>query len=124
MITIPVDTNSLVRDGLVLASSRRASGPLHVGDTVCAQDVASETEFPAIVRNLDGKRVYLEVNWDGFESPRDVELHGAYLRWSLSAERLDYLSHTKVWQSTIAWTSSFPHPGAGEITQSDLARTA
>jgi hypothetical protein len=68
MITIRADFNSLVRDGLVRASLRRASGDVGVGDRVLAVD-PGDGSFFATVESVDlpRGRVYLRMHWEPVE---------------------------------------------------------
>ena len=69
---IRVDTNNLIRDGLILAYIGRAKNmgflteELHVGDTVHAHDIAEQGDFTAVIRDMDTNRVFLELDWDSF----------------------------------------------------------
>lgn len=63
MIRIPVDTNATARGGLVVASTRRATGPVRVGMVVEAQDIAECESFTARVDDIVGSKVYLRLDW-------------------------------------------------------------
>lgn len=67
MVTVDIDTNNIVRDGLTLARLLRVVDELHVGDTVIAHDMAEEADFFAEVVAVEGKRAYLRVNWDSIK---------------------------------------------------------
>ena len=64
MVRVDVDTNNLVRDGLTLARLLRVVDEINVGDTVIAHDYAEEADFFAQVVTVEGKRVYLRIDWD------------------------------------------------------------
>lgn len=79
MIAIPVDTNSMARNGLVVASTRRVKGIVRVGDKVRADDSAEKASFDAVVADIDDRRIYLEIDWES--QFQNVEMHGEVLAW-------------------------------------------
>ncbi|GAA5157193.1 hypothetical protein [Ornithinimicrobium tianjinense] len=63
MIRIPVDFNARAHDGLVVASMRRIQGEVQVGDEVLADAREDEMVYMARVVEIDGRKVYLDVDW-------------------------------------------------------------
>jgi hypothetical protein len=64
LVTVHVDTNNIVRGGLTKASLRRVIDEVKVGDTVLAHDYAEAADFFATVEAIEGKKLYLKLDWD------------------------------------------------------------
>jgi len=79
MITIPVDTNSIAHNGLIVASTRRVKGAVRVGDKVRVDDSAEDASFDAVVAEVEERRIYLQIDWES--EFRDVKLQGTKLAW-------------------------------------------
>ena len=70
---VRVDTNNIIRGGLIWAYTGRASRSgftaaeeLSIGDAVFAHDIAEQGDFNAVVRDIVNDRVFLELDWDTF----------------------------------------------------------
>lgn len=68
--SIPVDTNSMAHNGLVVTSTRRVKGTVQVGDKVRVDDVAEGASFDAIVAEVEDRRIYLQIDWESQEVTR------------------------------------------------------
>ena len=81
---IAVDTNNIIRDGLIWAytGGAKRSGfvpaeELSIGDSVFAHDVAEQGDFKAVIRDIANDRVFLEIDWDSF-TPWEVPAADGY----------------------------------------------
>ena len=63
LVSIPVDFNSLARGRLVAASLRRVAGKVDEGQRVIASAPLDGMEYFAVVHSIEGKTVYLSVDW-------------------------------------------------------------
>jgi uncharacterized protein YegP (UPF0339 family) len=104
--TFTVDFNARGRSGWIKASRRRANGPFVVGQAVRAVDPDEGMEFDARVAEIeqDGRRVWLEIDWEDAAARSDqagvgqahagnaatfevyTDSHGQY-RWRLRSAR-------------------------------------
>lgn len=63
LTVILVDLNNMARFGMIKASMRRVTAELTVGEVVIARD-EGEGDFRAVVREIVGKTLYLELDWE------------------------------------------------------------
>jgi hypothetical protein len=63
---VKVDFSATVNGGLIRASQKRASEPLHKGDEVEAYDPAEDMEFVGVVDHLSDDRrfAFLRMQWE------------------------------------------------------------
>lgn len=64
MARVDVNTENIVRGNLTLAKNIRAVDEFNIGDTVFAHNIAEEADFFATVAAVEGKSVYLKMDWD------------------------------------------------------------
>lgn len=114
MITIPVDTNSMAQDGLVVASTRRVKGTVRVGDKVRVDDSAEGAFFDAVVTAVEERRIYLEIDWDS--QFQEVEFRDNVLAWPTFK---DYVSLVQTTVSSLTPITTVPtrsHVGKSDLT--------
>lgn len=123
MTTIPVDTNSMANDGLILASLRRASGPISVGETVEAIDIATGRTLSAYVEAVEGRRATLRINREDIALETPSVAVQRFL-WSFVGDNIIGDRHIAVRQNTVQSFSTEAlniHP---TVSQNRLATTA
>ena len=61
---IRIDSNDLVRGGLVRAYLSSTDAALEIGDPVIAADCADCRDIHATVVAVEGQKVYLDLDWE------------------------------------------------------------
>lgn len=92
MIEVPVDFNVRERGGQVVAALRRFDQEPRVGDPVLAVAYEDEMVYKATIASVEGKSVYLDVDWSRnlYDAPSATSGHVTVTWSSVGSNRVRY----------------------------------